>query len=107
MEQCWSAEPFKRPLLGAIQPVLESIQEKAERGKSLQLGAQKLQESSSSKQINPALALAEPNNQRGAVFSPLRRKVFRAVNPVARPFHKTKFFQTGICSNIFVQMREF
>ncbi|KAG5319651.1 DUSTY kinase, partial [Pseudoatta argentina] len=109
MEQCWSAEPFKRPLLGAIQPVLESIQEKAERGKSLQLGAQKLQENSSSKQTNPALALAEPNNQRGAVFSPLppRCKVFRAVNPVARPFHKTKFFQTGICSNIFVQMREF
>ncbi|KYN16436.1 Dual serine/threonine and tyrosine protein kinase [Trachymyrmex cornetzi] len=109
MEQCWSAEPFKRPLLGAIQPVLESIQEKAERGKSLQVGAQKQQESSSSKQTNLALALAEPNNQRGAVFSllPLRRKVFRAVNPVARPFHKTKFFQTGICSNIFVQMREF
>lgn len=109
MEQCWSAEPSKRPLLGAIQPVLESIQEKAERGKSLQLDALKLQESSSSKPINPALALAEPNNQRGVVFSPLppRCKVFRAVNPVARPFHKTKFFQTGICSNIFVQLREF
>ncbi|XP_011693637.1 PREDICTED: dual serine/threonine and tyrosine protein kinase-like isoform X1 [Wasmannia auropunctata] len=108
MEQCWSAEPSKRPLLGAIQPVLESIQDKAERGKSLQLGAL-LQEGSSFKQINPALALAEPNNQRGAVFSPLppRRKAFRTVNPVARPFHKTKFFQTGIYSNMFVQMREF
>ncbi|XP_039310782.1 dual serine/threonine and tyrosine protein kinase isoform X2 [Solenopsis invicta] len=96
MEQCWSAEPSKRPLLGAIQPVLESIQEKAERGKSLQLGALKLQESSSSEQANPVLALADPNNQRGAVFSPLppRRKASRTVNPVARPFHKTKFFQT-------------
>ncbi|XP_011157942.1 dual serine/threonine and tyrosine protein kinase isoform X1 [Solenopsis invicta] len=109
MEQCWSAEPSKRPLLGAIQPVLESIQEKAERGKSLQLGALKLQESSSSEQANPVLALADPNNQRGAVFSPLppRRKASRTVNPVARPFHKTKFFQTGIYSNMFVQMREF
>lgn len=109
MEQCWSAEPFKRPLLGAIQPVLESIQEKAERGKSLQLGALKLQDSSSSEQANSALALAEPNNQRGAVFSPFppRRKTFKTVNPVARPFHKTKIFQTGIYSNMFVQMREF
>ncbi|XP_076640363.1 receptor interacting protein kinase 5 isoform X3 [Colletes latitarsis] len=31
MEQCWSGEPSKRPLLGAIIPVLESIQQKAER----------------------------------------------------------------------------
>ncbi|XP_017890360.1 dual serine/threonine and tyrosine protein kinase-like isoform X2 [Ceratina calcarata] len=31
MEQCWSGEPFKRPLLGAILAVLESIQQKAER----------------------------------------------------------------------------
>ncbi|TGZ46079.1 dual serine/threonine and tyrosine protein kinase-like isoform X1 [Temnothorax curvispinosus] len=110
MEQCWSAEPSKRPLLGAIQPVLESIQDKAERGKSLQLGALKLQESSSSEHTNPALALAEPNNQRGAVFSPLppRRKAFRTVNPVAGPFHKTKFFHVHVRSmNMFVQMREF
>lgn len=110
MEQCWSAEPSKRPLLGAIQPVLESIQEKAERGKSLQLGALKLQESSSSEQTNPALALAEPNNQRGAVFNPLppRRRAFKTVNPVARPFHKTKLFHVHVRSmNMFVQMREF
>ncbi|XP_077277575.1 receptor interacting protein kinase 5 isoform X1 [Temnothorax americanus] len=110
MEQCWSAEPSKRPLLGAIQPVLESIQDKAERGKSLQLGALKLQESSSSEHTNPALALAEPNNQRGAVFSPFppRRKAFRTVNPVAGPFHKTKFFHVHVRSmNMFVQMREF
>ncbi|XP_066582790.1 dual serine/threonine and tyrosine protein kinase-like isoform X2 [Prorops nasuta] len=32
MEQCWAEEPAKRPLLGAILPVLESIQRKAERG---------------------------------------------------------------------------
>ncbi|XP_011348062.1 dual serine/threonine and tyrosine protein kinase isoform X2 [Ooceraea biroi] len=31
MELCWSGEPSKRPLLGAIQPVLELIQQKAER----------------------------------------------------------------------------
>lgn len=100
MEQCWSAEPSKRPLLGAIQPVLESIQQKGERSKSLPLGVLNLQESSSSEQINPALALAEPNNQRGVVFSPLppRRKAFRTVNPVARPFYKTKFFDVHVRS---------
>ncbi|XP_020286800.1 dual serine/threonine and tyrosine protein kinase-like isoform X2 [Pseudomyrmex gracilis] len=70
MEQCWSGEPSKRPLLGAIQPVLESIQEKAENGKSLQqLGVSKLQEGSSSyEQANPVLALADPNNQRDHTF---------------------------------------
>ncbi|KOC66405.1 Dual serine/threonine and tyrosine protein kinase [Habropoda laboriosa] len=31
MEQCWSGEPSKRPLLGVILPVLESVQRKAER----------------------------------------------------------------------------
>ncbi|KAJ8683893.1 hypothetical protein QAD02_019685 [Eretmocerus hayati] len=30
MEQCWAGEPSKRPLLGAILPVLESIQARAE-----------------------------------------------------------------------------
>ncbi|XP_076240379.1 receptor interacting protein kinase 5 isoform X2 [Calliopsis andreniformis] len=65
MEQCWSGEPSKRPLLGAILPVLESIQQEAERGKSLQqLNTLKLQESSLSGLKNPALALAEPYNQR-------------------------------------------
>lgn len=110
MEQCWCGESSKRPLLGAIQPVLECIQQKAERGKSLQqLSTLKLQESSSSEQTNSALALAEPNNQRGAVFSPLlpRRKTFRIVNPITLPFHKTKFFQMSIYSHMFVQMREF
>lgn len=109
MEQCWSGEPSKRPLLGAIQPVLECIQQKAERGKSSQqLGTLKLQESSSSEQTNPALALAEPNNQRGAVFSPLlpKRKAFRTVNPVTLPFHTTKFFQMSVYP-MFVPMREF
>lgn len=109
MEQCWSGEPSKRPLLGAIQPVLECIQQKAERGKSLQqLSTLKLQESSS-EQTNPALALAEPNNQRGAVFSPLlpKRKAFRTVNPVTLPFHTTKLFQMSVYPHMFVQMREF
>jgi hypothetical protein len=26
MEQCWSAEPIKRPLLGYVVPLLQSIQ---------------------------------------------------------------------------------
>ncbi|CAL7950521.1 unnamed protein product [Xylocopa violacea] len=68
MEQCWSGEPSKRPLLGAILPALESIQRKAERGKSLLLSTQKLQESSSSYSKNPALALVEPYNQRDDRF---------------------------------------
>ncbi|XP_076640361.1 receptor interacting protein kinase 5 isoform X1 [Colletes latitarsis] len=107
MEQCWSGEPSKRPLLGAIIPVLESIQQKAERGKSLQqLTTVKLQESSSHLK-NPALALAEPYNQRGCVISPLpvKRKPLRTVkHPV---FHITNLFQASLCSNLYVQMREF
>ncbi|XP_025163734.1 dual serine/threonine and tyrosine protein kinase isoform X2 [Harpegnathos saltator] len=79
MEQCWSGEPSKRPLLGAIQPVLESIQQKAERGKSLQQSnALKLEDTvSSSEPTNPALVLAEPNNQRGAPTSPLLPRVYK------------------------------
>lgn len=110
MEQCWCGEPSKRPLLGAIQPVLECIQQKAERGKSLQqLGTLKLQENSSLEQTNPALVLAEPNNQRGAVLNPLlpRRKIFRIVNPITLPFHKIKFVQMSIYSHMFIQLREF
>ena len=108
MEQCWYGEPSKRPLLGAMLPVLESIQQKAEKGKSLQqLTPQKLQESSSSDLRNPALALAEPYNQRGAVISPhpAKRRTIRTVkHPV---FHITNLFQTSLCSNLYVQMREF
>ena len=108
MEQCWYGEPSKRPLLGAMLPVLESIQRKAEKGKSLeQLTPQKLQESSSSDLRNPALALAEPYNQRGAVISPhpAKRRTIRTVkHPV---FHITNLFQTSLCSNLYVQMREF
>lgn len=92
MEQCWSGEPSKRPLLGAIQPVLESIQQKAERGKSFQQNdALKLEDTEpSSEQTNPALALAEPNNQRGAPTSPLFPRVYRGSGTV-RPFcHKPR-----------------
>ncbi|CAK9827332.1 Dual serine/threonine and tyrosine protein kinase [Anthophora retusa] len=108
MEQCWSGEPSKRPLLGAILPVLESVQQKAERGKSLQqLSTQKLQESSSLDSKNPALALAEPHNQRGAVVSPFPAKR-RAIRTVKHPiFHMTNLFQTSLCSNLYIQMREF
>lgn len=108
MEQCWAGEPFKRPLLGAILPVLESIQQKAERGKSLQqLSELKLQENSTSESENPALALAEPYNQRGAIVSPptVKRRNFRTVKPPV--FHMTNLFQTSLCSNLYVQMREF
>ncbi|XP_012142889.1 receptor interacting protein kinase 5 isoform X1 [Megachile rotundata] len=108
MEQCWSGEPSKRPLLGAILPVLESIQRKAERGKSLQqLSTLKLQESTTSDIKNPVLALAEPNNQRGTIISPLtaKRRIIRHVkHPV---FHMTNLFQASVCSNLYVQMREF
>ncbi|XP_076284659.1 receptor interacting protein kinase 5 isoform X1 [Lasioglossum baleicum] len=108
MEQCWSGEPSQRPLLGAILPVLESIQQKAERGKSLpQLNTLKLQESTTSISKNPALALAEPYNQRGAMTSPAPAKR-RAIKTVKHPiFHITNLFQASLCSNLYVQMREF
>lgn len=94
MEQCWSGEPSKRPLLGAIQPVLESIQQKAERGKSLQqTDALKLEDTeSSSEPTNPALALAEPNNQRGAPSSPLFPRVCRTTGTVIPFCHTPRHF---------------
>lgn len=103
MEQCWSGEPSKRPLLGAVQLVLESIQQKAERGKSLQeLDALKLQENSSSGQMNLALALAEPNNQRGAPST------CTALKNVKRPIcHKPRFFNANVYPNMFIQMQGF
>ncbi|XP_015428643.1 PREDICTED: dual serine/threonine and tyrosine protein kinase-like [Dufourea novaeangliae] len=108
MVQCWAGEPSKRPLLGAILPVLESIQQKAERGKSIQqLNTLRLQESSSSDSKNSALALAEPYNQRGAAISPRPAKR-RALRTVKHPvFHITNLFQASLCSNLYVQMREF
>ncbi|XP_043285538.1 dual serine/threonine and tyrosine protein kinase-like isoform X2 [Venturia canescens] len=68
MEQCWAGDPSRRPLLGAILPVLEWEREKAEKAKSLSEHDEfKQQEATSSRESNPrspALALAEPNNQR-------------------------------------------
>ncbi|XP_033219162.1 dual serine/threonine and tyrosine protein kinase-like isoform X2 [Belonocnema kinseyi] len=65
MEQCWAGEPSRRPLLGAILPVLKSIQQKAERGKSFsELNESKLEDSFPSESRDPALALSQPNNQR-------------------------------------------
>lgn len=96
MEQCWSGEPSKRPLLGAIVPVLECIQQKAKRSKSLQeVSSDKLQESSTDSR-NPALALAEPYNQRGTVVSPppTKRRTMKVV--------KYHLFLT----NLYIQMRE-
>lgn len=97
MEQCWSGEPSKRPLLGAIVPVLESIQQKAKRSKPLQeISSDKLQESSTTDSRNPALALAEPYNQRGTVVSPppTKRRTMKVV--------KYHLFLT----NLYIQMRE-
>ncbi|XP_014474429.1 PREDICTED: dual serine/threonine and tyrosine protein kinase isoform X2 [Dinoponera quadriceps] len=95
MEQCWSGEPSKRPLLGAIQPVLESIQQKAERGKSLQQQSDSLKledTESSSEPTNPALALAEPNNQRGAAFSLLFPRVYRGTGTLIPVCHPPRHF---------------
>lgn len=110
MEQCWAGEPSKRPLLGAIQPVLELIHEKADLGKSLTEPEVTRQQGSSSSSYettrNPALSLAEPINQRGATPSPhLRRRPSR---PIKYPvLHMTNLFQTSVCSNLYVQMRDF
>lgn len=97
MEQCWSGEPSKRPLLGAIVPVLESIQQKAKAKEALQeLSTEKSQASSSTDLKNPALALAEPYNQRGTVASPppAKRRTMSVI--------KYHLFLT----NLYIQMRE-
>ena len=108
MEQCWTGEPSRRPLLGAILPVLKSIQQKAERGKSLpELNESKLEDTFASESRDPALALSEPNNQRGRVISPLTLKR-KSLRPIKHPvFPMTNVFQTSACSNLYIQMREF
>ncbi|KAF7997359.1 hypothetical protein HCN44_005636 [Aphidius gifuensis] len=68
MEQCWAGEPSKRPLLGAILPVLESILEKTETNLTGNDSEGSKQSNSSETIRNPALALAEPNNQRGTTI---------------------------------------
>ena len=109
MEQCWAGEPSRRPVLGVILPVLEYVKQKAERGESFeQLDAVRLQESpdAGSEKSNPALALTEPNNQRGAILSPNpRRTPLRNLKHPA--IHMTYIFQTSVCSNLYIQMREF
>jgi len=102
MELCWSGEPSKRPLLGAIQPVLELIQQKI--GKLKQVDALNTQETSSS-QINPVLALKESNNQRGAAYNlALKRKPFKITKPV--PFH-SQFYKISVFPNAYIAMQEF
>ncbi|KAI4491249.1 hypothetical protein M0802_010283 [Mischocyttarus mexicanus] len=107
MEQCWSGEPSKRPLLGAILPVLESIQRKAERGKSLQQHNE-LQQNSTSDSNNLALALAESYNQRGAIVKlPLfKYRKFRIMKPPV--LNITNVFQRSFYTNqnFYVQLRE-
>lgn len=110
MEQCWAGDPSRRPLLGAILPVLEWEREKAERGNALNEHDEfEQQEASSSRKSDsrsPALALAEPNNQRGATPSPfLRRRPHRAFKHPSP--HLTNIYQTSACSNLYIQMREF
>lgn len=106
MEQCWAGEPSKRPLLGAILPVLESVLEKTEIGKSVD-DLDEIKEAGNNETIrNPALALAEPNNQRGTTASlhPRRRPLRTLKHPV---LHMTNLFNTSLCSNLYIQMREF
>ena len=108
MEQCWAGEPSRRPLLGAILPVLKSIQQKAERGKSLtELNKSKLEDTFSAESRDPALALSEPNNQRGRLFSPLpsKRKSLRSIKPSVFPM--TNIYHASACSNFYIQLREF
>ncbi|XP_008544863.1 dual serine/threonine and tyrosine protein kinase isoform X1 [Microplitis demolitor] len=109
MEQCWAGEPSRRPLLGAILPVLELIRDKADLGKLTaepDATKQHSSSSSSSSMRNPALALAEPNNQRGTMSSPLLKR--RPLRPLKYPtLHMTNLFHTSVCSNLYVQMREF
>ena len=161
MEQCWAGEPSRRPLLGAILPVLESIRSKALRGQKALLNLDSDSESRSASPLeepleqqqqqhgpvpngkpvqlmqnnvnhhnnnnvndkynnhhnNKALALLEPNNQRGEVASPLfvpnrRKKKQQLHNAILRTpkhpgFHMTNFFQTSACSNLYIQMHEF
>ncbi|XP_008203256.1 dual serine/threonine and tyrosine protein kinase isoform X1 [Nasonia vitripennis] len=147
MEQCWAGEPSRRPLLGAILPVLESIQAKAENGyrKSPESQSSESEPRSTSPveqrqsrkttavetkdnmingksprlnnnyNNNNALALLEPNNQRGEVASPIfvpsrRKKHHNAVifrTPKHPSFPMTNFFHTSACSNLYIQMHEF
>ncbi|XP_059488891.1 dual serine/threonine and tyrosine protein kinase-like [Neocloeon triangulifer] len=39
MEQCWSAEPSQRPLLGYVQPQLEAIMRRYQTGESMEAGS--------------------------------------------------------------------
>ena len=108
MEQCWSGEPSRRPLLGAILPVLEAIQKKAKQGKLEEFDDFKLDECKSSDCKNNALALLEPNNQRGQVPIPSfqqKRKPFKSLKHTLFP--TTNVFHTSACSNFYIQMHEF
>lgn len=135
MEQCWAGEPSKRPLLGAILPVLESIQAKAERNSSFDPAMPRTlppveddDDEGDGEQIpngnvrpriylnnnvtdNKALALLEPNNQRGEVAVPISRRRKKSAPVMRTPKHPgfamTNFFQTSACSNLYIQMHEF
>lgn len=96
MKQCWTGKPSKRPLLGAIIPVLRCIQDKAETGKFSD------HESEFIKLNNFPLKLAVPFNQRAVVT--------KILNPVKREntaLNVVNFFQTAVCSNWYTQLREF
>lgn len=102
MEQCWSGEPSRRPLLGAIIPVLESIREEAERGK-FSSGKAKSGEVESR---NPALSLKEPSNQRGTTADPLQRR--NSIRAMKHPrFYMPNIIQTSMRTNTYVQMYDF
>lgn len=112
MEQCWAGEPSQRPLLGVVLPVLESIREKAEQGKSeQQQDFLKTREAGnlSSLTKSPALSLTEPFNQRGVTTNLQPPKQPRHVRRLIKHpvINMTNFFSASTCPNFYVQMREF
>lgn len=80
MNQCWAGNPSKRPLLGAILPVLESIREKAEG---------KFKKGSLKDERNRALSLLEPKNQKGQILE------FRPVDSILTVF--SNFARAASC----------
>ncbi|XP_015510017.1 dual serine/threonine and tyrosine protein kinase isoform X1 [Neodiprion pinetum] len=107
MEQCWAGEPPRRPLLGAVLPVLESIRERAEQGKSEQQKDFLNAREASSLIKSPAVSLTEPYNQRGVITNAHTAKP-RPRRFIKHPaLHMTNFFYSSTCPNLYIQMREF
>ncbi|CAB0032437.1 unnamed protein product [Trichogramma brassicae] len=137
MEQCWAGDPAKRPHLGAILPVLESIYVKAEmnappqtqamltgnspdsttkhRSKSsvnnnnrFKSIADEVNNRNNNIKIRQAMELLqEPNNLRGEAPSPAFLSKRRSKKPMTRTPKHPGFFHASACSNLYIQMQEF